>query len=132
MNIAEHFRVQQVERLDLSHYCRVASGSTVDATLKRLNETGNNCAFVMQQNRLVGIFTDGDLRRTLNKGVDLYSAKVDEVMTANPAVTREDCLAADVVNLLQRLSINSILAVDENHRPVGALNMHDLLRAGLL
>ena len=53
-------------------------------------------------------------------------------MTANPAVTREDCLAADVVNLLQRLSINSILAVDENHRPVGALNMHDLLRAGLL
>ena len=82
--------------------------------------------------KLAGIFTDGDLRRTLNKGVDLYSVKVADVMTHDPSVTTEDSLAADVVNLMQRLSINSILAVDENRHPVGALNMHDLLRAGLV
>ena len=82
--------------------------------------------------KLTGIFTDGDLRRTLNKGVDFYSVKVADVMTADPTVTTDDCLAADVVNIMQRLSINSILAVDENHVPVGALNMHDLLRAGLV
>jgi arabinose-5-phosphate isomerase len=57
---------------------------------------------------------------------------VADVMTPDPVVTTDDCLAADVVNMMQRLSINSILAVDENHRPVGALNMHDLLRAGLV
>ena len=87
---------------------------------------------VDDEGKLAGIFTDGDLRRTLNKGIDLYSVKVVDVMTANPSVTTEDKLAADVVNMMQRLSINSILAVDENDRPVGALNMHDLLRAGLV
>lgn len=116
-----------------SHIPLVNIDDSLQLALLEMSSKGLGMTGVIDDDgKLVGIFTDGDLRRTLNKGVDLYSAKVDEVMTANPAVTREDCLAADVVNLLQRLSINSILAVDENHRPVGALNMHDLLRAGLL
>lgn len=100
----------------------------LEMTSKGLGMTG----IVDDQGKLAGIFTDGDLRRTLNKGIDLYSVKATDVMTADPVVTTGDRLAADVVNLMQKLSINSILAVDENHRPVGALNMHDLLRAGLL
>ena len=116
-----------------SHIPLVKISDSLQLALLEMSSKGLGMTGVIDDDgKLVGIFTDGDLRRTLNKGVDLYSAKVDEVMTANPTVTREDCLAADVVNLLQRLSINSILAVDENHRPVGALNMHDLLRAGLL
>lgn len=100
----------------------------LEMTSKGLGMTG----IVDDEGKLAGIFTDGDLRRTLNKGIDLYSVKATDVMTADPVVTTDDRLAADVVNLMQKLSINSILAVDENHRPVGALNMHDLLRAGLL
>lgn len=100
----------------------------LEMSSKGLGMTG----IVDDNGKLVGIFTDGDLRRTLNKGVDLYTVKVADVMTADPAVTTDDSLAADVVNMMQRLSINSILAVDENHHPVGALNMHDLLRAGLV
>jgi len=100
----------------------------LEMSSKGLGMTG----IVDDEGKLAGIFTDGDLRRTLNKGIDLYSVKVVDVMTANPSVTTEDKLAADVVNMMQRLSINSILAVDENDRPVGALNMHDLLRAGLV
>ena len=100
----------------------------LEMTSKGLGMTG----IVDDEGKLAGIFTDGDLRRTLNKGIDLYSVKATDVMTADPVVTTDDRLAADVVNLMQKLSINSILAVDINHRPVGALNMHDLLRAGLL
>jgi arabinose-5-phosphate isomerase len=100
----------------------------LEMTSKGLGMTG----IVDDEGKLAGIFTDGDLRRTLNKGIDLYSVKATDVMTADPVVTTGEKLAADVVNLMQKLSINSILAVDENHRPVGALNMHDLLRAGLL
>ena len=66
-----------------------------------------------------------------NKGLDL-AVKVTEVMTHNPIVTSPATLAAEVVNMMQQNSFNSILAVDEELRPVGALNMHDLLRAGLL
>jgi arabinose-5-phosphate isomerase len=100
----------------------------IEMTSKGLGMTG----IVDNDGKLKGIFTDGDLRRTLNKGVDLYTVKVADVMTTDPSVTNDDKLAADVVNLMQELSINSILAVDANHHPVGALNMHDLLRAGLL
>lgn len=100
----------------------------LEMTSKGLGMTG----IVDNDGKLKGIFTDGDLRRTLNKGVDLYSVKVADVMTTDPSVTSDDKLAADVVNLMQELSINSILAVDADHHPVGALNMHDLLRAGLL
>ncbi len=111
----------------------VSINDSLQAALLEMSSKGLGMTGIIDEDdKLVGIFTDGDLRRTLNKGVDLYSAKVVEVMTTDPTVTSEDVLAADVVNLMQDLAINSVLAVDEKHRPVGALNMHDLLRAGLL
>ena len=82
--------------------------------------------------RLLGILTDGDLRRVLNKGVDVYSAKITEVMTRDPKVTRPDRLAAETVELMRSLKINGLFVVDESHRVVGALNMHDLLRSGVV
>jgi len=116
-----------------SHIPLVSNNDSLQAALLEMSSKGLGMTGIIDEDgKLVGIFTDGDLRRTLNKGVDLYSAKVVEVMTTDPTVTSEDILAADVVNMMQDLAINSVLAVDENHRPVGALNMHDLLRAGLL
>jgi arabinose-5-phosphate isomerase len=99
----------------------------LEMTGKGLGMTG----IVDAQGRLTGIYTDGDLRRTLNRGLDLEAA-VTEVMTREPRVTTPDTLAAEVVNMMQQKSFNSIIAVDADHRPVGALNMHDLLKAGLL
>jgi arabinose-5-phosphate isomerase len=100
----------------------------LEMSSKGLGMTG----IIDNEGKLKGIFTDGDLRRTLNRGIDLYSVKVADVMTVKPTVTSDDRLAADVVNMMQELAINSILAVDADNHPVGALNMHDLLRAGLL
>ncbi len=116
-----------------SHIPQVSINDSLQTALLEMSSKGLGMTGIIDDNgKLVGIFTDGDLRRTLNKGVDLNTAKVIDVMTANPTVTSADRLAADVVNLMQKLSINSMLAVDEENRPVGALNMHDLLRAGLL
>ncbi len=61
MNIAEHFKMQQVERLNLSQYSRVASGITISTTLETRNRTGHNCAFVTQETKLVGVFTVRDV-----------------------------------------------------------------------
>ena len=82
--------------------------------------------------RLIGIYTDGDLRRTLNKGVDVYGAAISEVMTRNPKTTRPDMLAAETVQLMRSMNISGLFVVDDSGCVVGALNMHDLLKAGVV
>ncbi|EGU36326.1 hypothetical protein VII00023_11721 [Vibrio ichthyoenteri ATCC 700023] len=88
-------------------------------------------AVVDQDKQLLGIFTDGDLRRILDKRIDIHSALISEVMTKNPTVANPNMLAAEGVNLMQEKSINGLLLC-ENNTVVGALNMHDLLKAGVM
>jgi arabinose-5-phosphate isomerase len=82
--------------------------------------------------KLAGIYTDGDLRRTLNKEVDVYNAKISDVMTRNPKTCRADQLAAEIVQLMEKHNINGLMVVDTDQRVLGALNMGDLLRAGVV
>jgi arabinose-5-phosphate isomerase len=89
-------------------------------------------AVVDSDDNLLGLFTDGDLRRTLDKTVDIRAAKVAEVMTRNPRTIGPDRLAAEAVQIMEQHKINGLLVVDANGRLVGALNMHDLLRAGVV
>jgi len=100
----------------------------LEMTGKGLGMTG----VVDRNNRLVGIFTDGDLRRVLNRGVDVYRVIITEVMTKNPKTTRTDRLAAETVQLMRSLRINGLFVVDEDNHVLGALNMHDLFRAGVI
>lgn len=79
--------------------------------------------------RLVGIFTDGDLRRVLQKKIDVHEMIVGEVMTASPHTISPSMLAAEAVEMMQRHSINGLFAVDPDGKPVGALNALDLIRA---
>jgi arabinose-5-phosphate isomerase len=78
-----------------------------------------------------GIFTDGDLRRALEKGNDL-ARRVDEVMKHDPTVVHSDMLAAEAVNMMEEHKISQLLVVDERGALVGALNMHDLFRAKVI
>ncbi|MBI5937057.1 MAG: KpsF/GutQ family sugar-phosphate isomerase [Betaproteobacteria bacterium] len=82
--------------------------------------------------RLQGVFTDGDLRRCLDRGVDMQHTGIAEAMTRDPITVSQDALAAEAVHLMEARKINGVLAVDEAGRLVGALNMHDLLRAGVV
>jgi len=87
---------------------------------------------VDEQNHLLGIFTDGDLRRTLDKEIDLRSALIGEVMTAHPRHATPRMLAAAAVHLMETHKITALPVVDEHNVVVGALNVHDLLRAGVM
>ena len=89
-------------------------------------------AVVDADERPVGVFTDGDLRRTLDRGVDVLKASIDEVMTVHGKTARPDMLAAEALKIMEDHKINSLVVVDDQDRPVGALNMHDLLRAGVM
>jgi arabinose-5-phosphate isomerase len=89
-------------------------------------------AVVDAEDRLTGIYTDGDLRRTLDHGVDVHNCRISEVMTKGCVTASAGLLAAEGLQIMEERKINSLLIVDDNHRVVGALNMHDLLRAGVV
>jgi len=89
-------------------------------------------AIIDDQQRVAGIFTDGDLRRTLEKNIDLRSAQVAEVMTRNPRTIGPDALAVEAAELMEQFKVNQIIVVDTERRLVGALNTHDLLRAKVI
>ena len=82
--------------------------------------------------RVVGIFTDGDLRRALEKGADVRTARIAKIMSREPRTIGPDKLAAEAVELMERFKVNQLLVVDGNHKLLGALNMHDLFRAKVI
>jgi len=86
-------------------------------------------AIVDTDDRVAGIFTDGDLRRTLDAGIDVRTASVGRVMTRNCRTIGADALAAEALRIMETQKINALLVVDEASRLIGVLNMHDLLRA---
>jgi arabinose-5-phosphate isomerase len=100
----------------------------VEMTAKGLGMT----AVVDPRSRLLGIFTDGDLRRALDRGADIRSSQVRDLMTRNCKTAVETALAAEALEIMERNKISGLLIVGEDQRVVGALNMHDLLRAGVV
>jgi len=82
--------------------------------------------------RLLGIFTDGDLRRTLEKGTDVRTARITEVMTRAPRTIGPDRLAVEAVEIMERAKVNQLVVVDPDLKLLGALNMHDLFRAKVI
>ena len=81
---------------------------------------------------MLGIFTDGDLRRLVEKGVDLRAVSAREVMHAHPHTIRDDALAAEAATLMEQHRVTSVLVVDGEARLVGALNSNDLMRAKVI
>jgi len=81
---------------------------------------------------LAGIFTDGDLRRILDLRVDIHQTSIAEVMTKNCITAKAEMLAAEALKIMETKKINSLLVVDTDNIVIGAFNMHDLLRAGVL
>ena len=112
---------------------RVTLGTTLRATLEEMSRKGLGMSAVVDaEGRLAGIFTDGDLRRALDRGIDLHRTAIDAVLTRDCITIAADALAAEALRLMESRSINGLLVVDDAGRPIGALNMHDLLRAGVM
>jgi arabinose-5-phosphate isomerase len=89
-------------------------------------------AVLDERGRVVGVFTDGDLRRTIEKISDFQGTRIAEVMTPDPRVIRPEALAVEAVQLMERHKVNQLLVVNPAHELVGALNMHDLFRAKVI
>ena len=125
-------RVSDVMHTDLAiprvFETTLVSGAILEMTTKKLGMT----AIVNSENELLGIFTDGDLRRLLGNNLSLPNCEINEVMTKNSTVIYADCLAAEAMQIMQQQKISALCVVDDQQKVCGALNMHDLIRAGIV
>jgi len=108
-----------------------------NATVKKVllmitRARAGSASVVDSKGRLVGIFTDGDLRRHIDSEPNLIEKKVKDVMTKNPTVIKKDALAAEAFDLLRSKKIDEIPVVDNKSRPIGLVDVQDLLKAGLV
>ena len=112
---------------------RVAPATALLDTMREMSAKGIGCTAVVDDDgRPLGIFTDGDLRRLIERGTDVLGLSADEVMHARPHSVRADRLAVEAADLMEVAKITSVLVVDEDGRLVGALTSNDLLRAKVI
>lgn len=111
----------------------VKSGTLLSEALLEMSRKGLGMTCVVDADGyLAGLFTDGDLRRALDHDVNVKSTPIDQVMSKKCKTVTPHMLAVEALKLMEDNAINGVIVVDEDNKPVGALNMHDLLKAGVM
>ncbi|MCL7461482.1 KpsF/GutQ family sugar-phosphate isomerase [Pseudomonas sp. NW5] len=112
---------------------QVPRGTPLREALLEMTRQGLGMTVITEPDgRLAGIFTDGDLRRALDRGVDVRDALIDDLMTVGGKSVRAEMLAAEALKIMEDHKISAVVVLDAEQRAIGALNMHDLLRAGVM
>ena len=125
-------RVTDIMHKD-SQVPRIKADQPLHQALLVMTEKGFGMTTVVSEdNTLLGVFTDGDLRRIVDGKVDINSATMADVMSANPKTINGEILAAQALKIMEDSSITALIVEDENHHPIGVLHMHDILRAGVV
>jgi len=125
-------RVDDIMRTDEA-VPKVLPGVTLRDGLMEMTEKGlGMTAIVDEQDQILGIFTDGDLRRALDAGVDVHTTAMSKIMHTDCKTTTKDILAAEAVRVMEENKITSLLVSDQDYKLIGALNIHDLFRAGIM
>ncbi len=110
----------------------VSENDSFGSVIKTISEYKLGMAMVLGSDRqLLGVLTDGDIRRTVIKYPDTSNLNIKEVMTVNPKRITDDAYAASALNLMEKYSITALAVVDEHNSPIGVIHVHDLLRAGV-
>ncbi len=110
----------------------VASDTLIKEALLEISEKGLGFTCVVDGKELVGVYTDGDLRRSLDEQVDVHTTAISTVMTSSFSTASTSQLAVEALNLMEEKSISAIPVLDDDQQLVGAINMHDLLKAGVV
>jgi arabinose-5-phosphate isomerase len=112
---------------------RVPPTASLSQALMIMTDKGFGMTTVMDENqKLLGIYTDGDLRRSIDKGIDIRTAKVAQLMNHNPKCLNENMLAAEALRVMEETKINVLLVNDDHETLVGVIKINDILRAGIL
>ena len=128
MNMVEHFNIQEVSRLDLSRYSRVASGTTVRETVETLTTSGRNCAFVLDSSRLAGVFTDRDVLTKVVDAPGCWDEPIESVMTAEPHTVGPTSTAMDALKLMNKHYFRNVPVLRDDGTVIGNLTHFSLIR----
>lgn len=112
--------------------CVPLGTSIADALIEITHKKLGMTCVVDATEKLVGIFTDGDIRRVLNKNLDIHNTVIEQVMSSHPKTIGLNLLAAEALQVMQSYKITSLVIIDESKKPAGVLHLHDLLRAGVI
>ena len=111
---------------------RVRADQLLQDALLEMTEKGFGMTTVVDSNnKLMGVFTDGDLRRVIDQNIDIGTATMEQVMSPNPKTISDAILAAEALTIMESASITALIVEDHNQHPIGVLHMHDILRAGV-
>lgn len=119
---------EKVVHLDLTSFVEVLSGTSVRDTINQMRNSGNNCALIVSNGRLVGIFTDRDVLRNVVDHPDVWGAPVDEVMTRDPYIIDDQQPAAEALKLMDEKGFRNVPVVTKTGRIVGNLTHFSLIR----
>ena len=112
---------------------QVTADSPLPQALMEMTTKGFGMTTVVDdQGQLLGVFTDGDLRRSLDQGIDINKASMTEVMTAKPMTVPHDRLAAEALGMMEQKKITALVVENAQQQPIGLIHMHDLLKAGIV
>jgi arabinose-5-phosphate isomerase len=112
---------------------RVRADQLLQDALLEMTEKGFGMTTVVDSNnKLMGVFTDGDLRRVIDQNIDIGTATMEQVMSLNPKTISDAILAAEALTIMESASITALIVEDHNQHPIGVLHMHDILRAGVV
>ena len=112
---------------------RVSANQLLQDALLEMTEKGFGMTTVVDSNnKLMGVFTDGDLRRVIDQNIDIGTATMEQVMSANPKTISDAILAAEALTIMESASITALIVEDHSQHPIGVLHMHDILRAGVV
>ncbi|MDG2145931.1 MAG: CBS domain-containing protein, partial [Porticoccaceae bacterium] len=110
----------------------VTADKTLQDALIEMTQKGLGMTTIMSDDaKLVGIFTDGDLRRIIDLKVDFATTSVSDVMSADPKTVPQNMLAAEALTIMEKASITALIVEEEDHI-TGVLHLHDVLRAGVI
>lgn len=125
-------RVQDIMR-QAEHIPLVFSQTPLDAALLEITQKSLGMTLIVSpEYHLLGMFTDGDLRRTLDQGLDIHKTCIDDVMTKNPRHVGPEILAFDALTIMEQHKITTLAVVNDQKQAIGVIHMHDLLNAGVI
>lgn len=111
----------------------VMADQPLQAALIEMTQKGFGMTTIMsQEGKLIGIFTDGDLRRIFDLSIDIATTPISDVMSVSPKTIHQDMLAAEALTIMENSTITALVAEDDNHNPAGVVHLHDILRAGVV
>ncbi len=128
MRLLDTLQHEPITSLDLSYYITVSTDTPVRDVVEALRQSKRNCALVLQDGRLVGIFTDRDVLRKVVDSPEIWDRPIETVMTPNPQALDEEATAAEALSLMERLHVRNVPVVRSNGEVVGNFTPYAIVR----